>query len=81
MCKYKTYPNIEIEMITPLNEQIQETENELGKIYIKDGRPYIMFYKIITNTDKELESVHSGYTLPIKLPGFLPAFTMMRQKI
>lgn len=81
MCKYKTYPNVEIEMIIPENEEVQEIENELGKIYIKDGKPTIIFYKIITNTDKELESVHSGYTLPIKLPGKLPAFTIMRQKI
>jgi len=75
------YPNIEIEMIVPANEKIQEIENELGKIFIKEGKPTIVFYKIITNTDKELESVHSGYTLPIKLPGVLPAHTIMRQKI
>ena len=81
MCKYKTYPNTEIEMIVPANEKIQEIENELGKIFIKEGKPTIVFYKIITNTDKELESVHSGYTLPIKLPGILPAHTIMRQKI
>jgi len=81
MCKYKTYPNVEIEMIVPANEKVQEIENELGKIFIKEGKPTIVFYKIITNTDKELESVHSGYTLPIKLPGILPAHTIMRQKI
>lgn len=81
MCKYKTYPSVEIEMILPQNLEIQEMENELGRIYMRDAKPYIMFYKIITNTDKELESVHSGYTLPIRLPAPLPAFTIMRQKI
>ena len=79
MCKYKTYPNVEIEMILPEGENVQEVENEIGKIYIKDTKPYIKFYKIITNTGKELESVHSGYTLPIKLPAFLPSFTILRQ--
>ncbi len=52
MCKYKTYPNVEIEMIIPENEEVQEIENELGKIYIKDGKPTIIFYKIITNTEE-----------------------------
>ena len=81
MCKYKTYPHIEIEMILPAGCKIEESESELGKIFLKDGKPMIVFYKIISQIDKELESVHSGYTVPIKLPGKLPAFTIMRQKI
>ena len=81
MCKYKTYPNVEIEMIVPSDEVVKEAESELGKIFIRDGKPFIVFYKIITDTDKELDSVHSGYTLPIKLPAMLPPYTMMRQKI
>jgi putative protease len=81
MCKYKTYPNVEIEMILPLGCEIEETENELGKIFLKDGKPMIVFYRIISQIDKELQSVHSGYTVPIKLPAKLPAYTIMRQKI
>ena len=81
MCKYKTYPNIPIELIYPPHEKMIPVDNELGKIYEKEGKWWIEFKKIITNTDKELESVHSGYTLPIKLPGHLPAFTIMRQKV
>ncbi len=81
MCKYKTYPNVEIEMMLPIGSEIEEVENELGKIYLRDKKPYIVFYKIITNSDKELESVHSGYTLPIKLPARVPQFTIFRQKI
>ncbi|MCH9814349.1 MAG: U32 family peptidase [Epsilonproteobacteria bacterium] len=80
MCKYTTLPNSEIEMIMPMKSSVEAVENELGKIYHRDGKWYIMFYQIITNTDKILESVHSGYMLPIKLPGMLPAFTIMRQK-
>ncbi len=81
MCKYKTYPNEPIELIIPPQSDIIETDNELGTIYENDGSWWIVFKKIITNTDKELQSVHSGYTLPIKLPGKLPPYTIMRQKI
>ena len=81
MCKYKTYPNTPIELIFPPHEEITPIDNDLGKIFTKEGTWWIEFKKIITNTDKELQSVHSGYTLPIKLPGRLPAFTIMRQKI
>ncbi len=81
MCKYKTYPDMDIELVVPLNQKVDEVDNEIGKIFYKDGMPHINFKKIITNTDKELDSVHSGYTLPIKLPAKLPAWTMMRQQM
>ncbi len=81
MCKYKTYPDTDIELVIPQNRQIEPVESEIGKIFYKEGTPYIRFYKIITDTDKELESVHSGYMLPIRLPGSLPPFTMMRQRV
>jgi len=81
LCKYKTYPEDEIEIFAPLNSKIIECENEIGKIYKKDdGKYYVMFNKILTQTDKELESVHSGNTNPIKLPGRLPYMTMLRVK-
>jgi len=81
LCKYKVYPNDEIEIFAPLNVTIDEIENELGAIYKKeDGKFYIRFNKIITATDKELESVHSGNVNPIKLPGKLPYMTMLRTK-
>ena len=81
LCKYKTYPNDEVEIFAPLNSKIAECDNEIGKIYKKeDGKYYVMFNKILTQTDKELESVHSGNTNPIKLPGKLPYMTMLRVK-
>ncbi len=78
MCKYKTYPNEEIEIFAPLNTTIEEIDNEIGKIYFKDGKYFISFKKILTETNKELESVHSGNTNKIKLPGKLPYLTMFR---
>jgi putative protease len=77
-CKYKTYPNEDIEIFLPLNTKIDEVDNDIGKIYFKDGLYYINFKKIITETGKELDSVHSGNTNKIKLPGRLPYLTMFR---
>jgi putative protease len=81
MCKYKTYPNDEIEIFTPQNTILDEADNEIGSIYKKeDGKYYIKFKKIITKDDKEMVSVHSGNTNPIKLPTKLPYMTMFRVK-
>ncbi|AXX87995.1 collagenase-like peptidase, U32 family [Malaciobacter marinus] len=81
MCKYKTYPGDEIEIFAPIDAQITECENEIGKIYKKeDGKYYINFKKILTDTNKELDSVHSGNTNKIKLPSKLPYLTMLRIK-
>ena len=81
MCKYKTYPDDEIEIFAPLNSKIEECDNEIGSIYKKsDGKYYLKFKKIITQSEKELESVHSGNTNPIKLPSKLPYMTMLRVK-
>ncbi len=81
MCKYKTYPNDEIEIFAPLNSTIEECDNEIGTIYKKeDGKYYVKFKKILTIDGKELESVHSGNINPIKLPGKLPYMTMLRVK-
>ena len=78
-CKYKVYPNEDIEIFTPNDEVLEEYENEIGKIFKKDdGLYYINFKKILTETNKELESVHSGNINKIKLPGKLPYLTMFR---
>lgn len=78
LCKYKVYPNEDIEIFTPFNTILQECDNELGKVFKKDGIYYINFKKILTETNKELESVHSGNVNKIKLPCKLPYLTMFR---
>jgi putative protease len=81
MCKYKTFVGDEIEIFAPLNSKIELCDNDIGAIYKKeDGKYYIKFKKIITQADKELESVHSGNINPIKLPTKLPYMTMFRVK-
>ncbi|MEA1915336.1 MAG: peptidase U32 family protein [Campylobacterota bacterium] len=79
MCKYKTYPGDEIEIFAPLNSIIEQCDNEIGRIFKKeDGKFYIQFKKILTQLNKELDSVHSGNTNKIQLPGKLPYLTMFR---
>jgi putative protease len=79
MCKYKTYLNEEVEIFHPLGTTIDEVDNEIGTIYKKeDGKYYIKFKKIVTESGKELESVHSGNINPIKLPTKLPYLTIFR---
>ncbi len=81
MCKYKILPNENVEIVVPLNRSVDEVDNEIGKIVKIDGKFFINFKKILTESGKELESVHSGNLNPIKLPTPLPAFTILRKKI
>ncbi len=78
MCKYKTYLNEEVEVFAPLGAEISEVDNEIGTIYKRDGKTYIKFKKLTTESGKELESVHSGNINPIKLPIKLPYLTIFR---
>ncbi|MCJ8327079.1 MAG: U32 family peptidase [Campylobacterales bacterium] len=79
LCKYKTLPGEDVEIFPPMNSTIVEVDNEIGKIYKKeDGKYYINFKKILTEKNKELESVHSGNVNKIQLPGTLPYLTMLR---
>jgi len=79
LCKYKTYLNEEVEIFHPLDTTIEEVDNEIGTIYKKeDEKYYIKFKKIVTESGKELESVHSGNINPIKLPTKLPYLTIFR---
>ncbi|MEJ5168714.1 MAG: U32 family peptidase, partial [Arcobacteraceae bacterium] len=78
LCKYKTYPNEQIEIFTPNNTVLPLCDNEIGKIELIDGTYYITFKQIITKEGKSLESVHSGNVNPIKLPCKLPYLTIFR---
>ena len=81
LCKYKIYPQDEVEIFAPLNSVINECSNDIGQIYKKKNKYFVRFHKIITKDEKELNSVHSGNTNPIKLPGKLPYMTMLRVKV
>ena len=78
MCKYKTLPGDELEIVAPLDAVIEAIDNEYGTIYEKDGRWYLRFKKLEAKNGKIWESVHSGNVNPIKLPSKLPPYTFFR---
>lgn len=80
MCKYKIYPQDEIEIVLPPKESIKEVENDIGKIYKRDKKWFLKLNRIETKNGRILPSVHSGNLNPIKLPGKLPYLTFLRKK-
>jgi U32 family peptidase len=78
LCKYKTLPDDELEIVAPLDAKIECIDNEVGSIYEKEGRYFLRLKKILAQNGKELESVHSGNLNPIALPTPLPAYTFLR---
>jgi putative protease len=81
MCKYKTLPNQKIELIFPKDAKVEIGESDIGRVFQEGENYFIEFKRIETIEGKVLDSVHSGYLVPIKLPVKLPAFSILRQKI
>lgn len=79
-CKDKIYPGDEIEILLPYGGDVQRCDNEIGSVFEKDGKLTIVFKKIITESEKELDSVHSGNTNKILLPTVFPKFSFLRKK-
>ena len=79
MCKYKIFPGDVLEILSP--GEINECENEIGKIYKENGKWYLRLDKIVTKNDKELDAVHSGNKNTIKLPCKLPYLSFLRKKV
>ena len=80
LTKDKICQQDELEIVLP-NEDLKPCENELGKIYKKDDKWFIKIYKIVTESNKELECIHSGNQNRVKLPCKLPKFSFLRRKI
>lgn len=78
MCKYKTLPGDEVEIVTPPNTTVEAVDNERGTIYQKEGVWYLRLNIIENSEHKVLESVHSGYLVPILLPARLPRNSFLR---
>lgn len=78
LCKFKTFPEEAMEIVTPPHTKIESVKNARGEIYQKAGRYYLKLSIIENSEGKVLESVHSGYLLPIKLPGRLPKNSFLR---
>lgn len=78
LCKYKTLPNDELELVAPLDAKIEIVDNEIGTTYERDGRVYMKLKKLVAENRKVWDEVHSGNLNPITLPIKLPPYTFLR---
>jgi len=78
LCKFKTMPGNELEVVFPLGSEVALVDNEIGTTYERDGRFYIKFKELKTQKGKIYEEIHSGNTNEIILPTTFPAFTFFR---
>jgi putative protease len=78
LCKYKTLPNDELELVAPLDAKIELVDNEIGTTYERDGRVYMKLKKLVAENRKVWDEVHSGNLNPITLPIKLPPYTFLR---
>jgi len=78
LCKFKTMPGDELEVVFPLGSEVAIVDNEIGTTYEKDGRFYVKFKELKTQKGKVYEEIHSGNTNEIILPTIFPAFTFFR---
>jgi putative protease len=78
MCKYKTLPNDELEIVAPLGSKIDIVDNEFGSTYERDGKMFMKFKKLHSLKGKIWDEVHSGNINPIKLPTQMPPYTFLR---
>lgn len=78
LCKYKTLPNDELEIVAPLDAKIELVDNEFGTTYERDGKFYLKFKQLKAQNGKVWDEVHSGNVNPIELPTQLPAYTFFR---
>lgn len=78
LCKYKTVPNDEMEVVMPLGSEIAFVDNEFGTTYEDGGRVYLRMKKLQAKNGKIWEEIHSGNVNEIVLPTEFPAFTFFR---
>ena len=78
LCKYKTLPNDELEVVAPLGSEVELVDNEIGSTYERDGRLYLKLKQLLAQNNKVWDEVHSGNVNPIKLPTKLPPYTFLR---
>ncbi len=80
LTKDKMCKGDEVEIVSP-NGELTECENEIGKVYKKEGSWFVIFYKIQTESGKEMECIHSGNQNRVKLPCKMEPFSFFRRKI
>ena len=78
LCKYKTLPNDELEIVAPLGTEIDIVDNEIGSTYERDGKMFLKLKQLLAENKKVWQEVHSGNLNPITLPTKMPAYTFLR---
>jgi len=78
LCKYKTLPNDEMEVVFPLGSKVDIVDNEIGSTYERDGKFYLKLKQLKAQNGKNWQEVHSGNVNPILLPTTFPSYTFFR---
>ncbi len=78
LCKFKTLPNDEMEVVFPLDSVVQIVDNEIGSTYEKDGKFFMKMKQLKAQNGKIWEEIHSGNVNPIELPTTFPSYTFFR---
>lgn len=78
LCKYKTLPGDELEIVAPKGTDVEIVDNEIGSTYESNGKIYLKLKQLLAQNKKVWEEVHSGNVNPITLPTKLPAYTFLR---
>ena len=65
----------------PIGKDVSECDNEICKIYAKDGVKFIEFKRLVTKKGKEMSEIHSGNENEINLGAKLPKFSFLREEI
>lgn len=78
LCKYKTLPNDEMEVVFPLGSKVEIVDNETGVTYERDGRFYMKMKQLKAKNSKIWDEIHSGNVNEIVLPTTFPPFTFFR---
>ncbi len=81
LCRHTIRPNEPKEIVSAHWDSIEIGKNEIGEIFEKEGKKYLQFFKILLESGKELESIHSGNENAFVLPFALPPFSFLRQRI
>ena len=78
LCKYKTLPGDEMEVVYPLGSEVDIVDNEFGQTFERDGKFYLKMKKLQAKNGKIWEEIHSGNVNEIVLPTNFPSYTFFR---
>ncbi len=80
-CKDKTCIGDSVEIVLPVGATVDLVDNDVGKIEEVEGKYWLTFKKMLSESGKEFECIHSGDLNNILLPTKLPGYTILRREI